>query len=370
MRHRLIPLVILVGAISLAGAAARQAPVPPYSVHEWGTFTSIAGADGQAVRWLPQTGPADLPCLVERNPAQFKSAMAGTVRMETPVLYFYAPQPFDASVRVRFPQGYVSEWYPRAVVGTGSNLMTGGSIAWLSVRVAPGGTDAFPRGAGASHYYAARETGADPLRVGEQSEKFLFYRGVGQFQPSIAAVAQPDGGVELRNTRGAPLGDVIVFENRRGAQTFSVRHLAGSAGRLARPSLDDASGAPLAELKRILVANGLYDREAQAMVETWKDSWFEEGARLLYIVPRAEVDEILPLEISPEPSAIARVFVGRMELMTPATIRDVKAALASNDRGRLAAYGRFLGPIAERAGVAPPAGMAATLTSVSVPSCR
>ncbi len=36
----------------------------------------------------------------------------------------------------------------------------------------------------------------------------------------------------------------------------------------------------------MLIAQGLYQDEAQAMLETWRDSWFEEGSRLLYIVPR------------------------------------------------------------------------------------
>jgi hypothetical protein len=108
----------------------------------------------------------------------------------------------------------------------------------------------------------------------------------------------------------------------------------------------------------------LYEQEAQAMVDTWKDSWFEEGSRLLYIVPRADIDAILPLTITPAPSAVARIFVGRIELLTPATLRDVGQALASNDRAVLAKYGRFLQPIADRAGVAiaPP--------SVPAPSCR
>ena len=54
-------------------------------LHEWGTFTSIAGADGMAVEWLPQAGPTDLPCFVERNRCNGKFSPA-TVRMETPVL--------------------------------------------------------------------------------------------------------------------------------------------------------------------------------------------------------------------------------------------------------------------------------------------
>ena len=35
------------------------------------------------------------------------------------------------------------------------------------------------------------------------------------------------------------------------------------------------------------------------MVETWRDSWFEEGSRLIYIVPSRAIDAILPLQIEP-----------------------------------------------------------------------
>jgi len=53
-----------VGSISLLGFSAH----PVYSAltaHEWGTFTSIAGADGQAVEWSALTGSTDLPSFVE-----------------------------------------------------------------------------------------------------------------------------------------------------------------------------------------------------------------------------------------------------------------------------------------------------------------
>jgi hypothetical protein len=366
-------VTLAIGGAALAASLAAQSPSPsaPLTVHEWGTFTSIAGADGQAVRWQPQTAPSDLPCFVERSPLQFKGLIAGTVRMETPVLYFYSPSAVDVSVDVAFKQGLITEWYPHARVWyTGQTLPSmDGAISWPTVHVTPGAAEAFVREPGASHYYTARETTADPVLVGELPEKFLFYRGLGQFQPPIAAIAQPDGGVEIRNSAGRSLGDVILFENRRGAMAFTAQHLTGSTARLPRPDMDDATDAPLAELKRILVDQGLYEAEAQAMVNTWKDSWFEEGARLLYIVPRADVDAILPLTISPKPSAVERVFVGRIELVTPATVRDVTAAIQSGDRSVLATYGRFLLPIAERAGlgrsVAPPA-----TTGYLASSCR
>jgi hypothetical protein len=81
------------------------------------------------------------------------------------------------------------------------------------------------------------------------------------------------------------------------------------------------------------------------MLETWKNSWFEEGFRLIYIVPRRFLDSVLPLRITPAPATTTRVFVGRLELVTPATERAVESAFASNDQVTLAKYYRFLEPI-------------------------
>jgi len=46
------------------------------------------------------------------------------------------------------------------------------------------------------------------------------------------------------------------------------------------------------------------------MVETWRDSWFEEGSRLIYILPSPAVDAILPLQIEPAPEQTAQVPIG------------------------------------------------------------
>jgi hypothetical protein len=103
-----------------------------------------------------------------------------------------------------------------------------------------------------------------------------------------------------------------------------------------------------AELERLLVREGLYEREARAMVDTWSDSWFEQGTRLFYVVPRRLVDAILPLEIRPAATDVARAFVGRVELVTAASLTELEDALRRNDRARLARFGRFLGPVADR----------------------
>src|SRR5580704_17146711 len=42
----------------------------------------------------------------------FKWRLDGTVRMETPVIYFYSPREVTARVKVFFPKGVITEWYP------------------------------------------------------------------------------------------------------------------------------------------------------------------------------------------------------------------------------------------------------------------
>src|SRR2546429_8038169 len=51
------------------------------------------------------------------------------------------------------------------------------------------------------------------------------------------------------------------------------------------------------------------------------------------------------LSIDPAPAQIARVFVGRLELVTARTENAVETAFAAHDKATLEKYGRFLEPI-------------------------
>ena len=88
---------ILVFPATRVASDARTAP--SLVVHEWGTFTSVAGANGDAAEWRPQGGASDLPCFVKQLAVGLKGALSGTVRLETPVLYFYAPERMTACER-------------------------------------------------------------------------------------------------------------------------------------------------------------------------------------------------------------------------------------------------------------------------------
>src|ERR1700758_1792580 len=100
---------------SLAANAQKANSDPGMIAHEWGTFTSVAGKSGQAVEWLPLNGPGDLPGFVEHfRGTGFKIGLGGTIRMETPVLYFYSTHDTKVDVGVSFEHGLITEWYPHA----------------------------------------------------------------------------------------------------------------------------------------------------------------------------------------------------------------------------------------------------------------
>jgi hypothetical protein len=331
-----LPHLLVLGLLSLGLAgwliAGDQSGSPDLTVHEWGTFTAIAGKNGQAMEWTPSGGPTDLPGFVEHlGTANLKGGLRGTIRMETPVMYFYSPRDANVSVSVAFSKGVITEWYPRAARIQPAEplrnvdlcqLQRDGSITWNDVAVSPNLTDEFPREDAPNHYYAARETSSTPLRVstsaGDEEEKFLFYRGVSAAPLPLSAAQTSDGKLAVRSLSDDEIPAIILFE-RRG-ERVGYRLAAAIMGETAvdPPELTGSMHALAADLERILVDQGLYPDEAHAMVNTWRNSWFEEGSRLIYIVPRGFIDKVLPLTINPAPAQITRVFVGRLEIVTPA----------------------------------------------------
>jgi hypothetical protein len=300
-----------------------------------------------------------LPGFVEhfRN-AGFKRGLRGTVRMETPVLYFYDSQEETVSVKVSFANGLITEWYPHANSVEPTNSLfdgslyqphPGGSIAWDSVALTPAARAEFPRGDRDNHYYAARMTSSTPLRVkapaGEQQEKFLFYRGVSTFTVPISATLTSAGKVRVKNSNDEAIPHTILLERRGGKVGYRMGGRVQKEAELDPPDLTGSVEDLARELEGLLVAQGLYQDEAHAMIETWRGSWFEEGSRLLYFVPARFVNSVLPLSIQPAPAQTVRVFVGRLELVTAATEKAVESAFATHDSTTLKYYGRFLEPI-------------------------
>ena len=346
-------------SFSLLDASSKQLPENDLAVHEWGTFTSIAGPDGLSMDWLPLTGSTDLPSFVEHfREVAFKGGLRGTARMETPVLYFYSPRETTVSVNVSFAKGLITEWYPHADSANPAlttrdcslyNKKSPGAIAWNSVHVDPQGSTDFPSDNSQNHYFAARDTSSAPLSVetpaGPQREKFLFYRGVSAFSVPINATIAADSTIHLQNQLSEEIPAAILFERHGAELGYRMLGPLNDQAAYAPPELSASLDSLSSDLEGILISQGLFPDEAHAMIETWGNSWFEEGSRLIYIVPRRFIDSVLPLRIAPAPATTTRVFVGRLELVTSATERAVESAFASNDQPTLAKYNRFLEPI-------------------------
>jgi hypothetical protein len=375
---------LLVAAVAVALVVRAQSPsftstsAPSYTAHEWGTFTSVQGADGVQMAWNPESA-TELPKFVYRDALNFKSAIGflTTQRLETPVIYFHADAPLSVDVQVAFPDGRLTEWYP-AAPRKEQRLKRG--VRWPNVSVIPrnrpGAAELeakLPSGQPGSHYYAAREAEADFVRARAEDgnaevEKFLFYRGVGDFlAPLKVTVPNPtDPTLRLENTDSEPLRSVVVIRVDADQMTISqLGDLQGNSSTVARagsPVSLEEGRKQLGGIMRDAVARaGLTPSEAAAMVKTWDQSWFSErGVRVLYVPPRDWVDPILPLFLKPAPRQLERVLVGRAEVITPSmekalgsivdTVRtaDAQGWAKAADGIRALGLGRFLMPAFHR----------------------
>jgi hypothetical protein len=330
MKTNLVLVALLAGNL---GARAAD-----FVAHEWGTFTSVQGADGIQLEWNPLV-TTDLPKFVydrnrpnpnaRRQPLREflgKSAFVTLQRMETPVIYFYADEELTVDVNVRFPQGIVTEWYPQTTPDTNSRTR------WDKIAILPGRQDSgiLPNDGSKTHYYAARETDAALLRIPTadkkvEHEKFLFYRGVGSFRaPLIVTTGGNEDYLQVHNAHKQELRHLLALQvHGQVARLTRLDNLRSEEQKTIKLNRDEK---PIAEvqteiaaaMRQALVAEGLYEREAAAMVETWRDSWFgEQGVRVLYVLPRDWTDGVLPLSIEPRPRELVRVMVGRAEVVTP-----------------------------------------------------
>lgn len=331
----LVLVVVVVTRLSSFSSANTVATTPELTVHEWGTFTSVAGQDGSALTWRPLLVESDLPSFVYsvdkggtfrglRYPS--KSGMAVRVRMETPVLYFYSKEETTVWVKVGFPSGRITEWYPTA-------QLSNGTIDWGQMRVMPGAQVYLPNDFRDNHYYPARETDAAPLEVRRgqvtEHEKFLFYRGVGDFDLPLSVRFAEDQLV-IKNIGTETVRKAVLFENRDAKIGYQIVDLPLSSStevKVSRPELRADFKELRRELKTMLISEGLYEKEAEAMLNTWRNSWFEEGLRVFYIMPRKTTDAILPISIDPQPEGLVRVLVGRTEMLTPEMEKTVAEKL-------------------------------------------
>ncbi len=361
-------------ALTALAATARAQESAALTVHEWGTFTSLQDEAGRAIGGI-NTDDEPVPSFVHdvaeallipptELPQTFSKGVAGchpdvTMRLETPVVYFHAPAGVSATVDVHvgFQGGWLTQFYPQAAAvapGVGGAWRFGhltertlGTLDWRGLRInAPGdGPETTER-----MWLSPRAVQASDVRTQDgEHERFLFYRGVGHLDAPLRITRSADGGTLSVSQTGNPVSvagavDQLWLVDIRPDGTAAYRTLRPGRRPIIRLDEQPLASTPAdfpaedyatttvqrlrADLRAALVADGLFEDEADALLNTWEVSYFKSaGERLFFLVPQPWTDTVLPLSISGV-THVTRVMVGRIELVTPHQ-RELLARLAA-----------------------------------------
>jgi len=366
-------LACLLSLVALASSAQTGRLV----VHEWGTITTVHEAEGAPVTGLNRIDQSEvLPDFVHRFEPQTtrqdpkrelrKSPLVPgrpdvTMRLETPVIYFYPPPgakwglPIDVSVRFR--GGVINEFYPAAEAsvavdasrvqnkldagvlqtwnGDVLNNYVVGSLEWKGLELHDTVVAPLTQ---SRVWLAPREVHATSvyLPTAGEGESYLFYRGVAHLD-ALLQTRLRRGGVEMLAPAHFAWLDsptitlqAVWFADIRADGKIAFREQGPLTLSQAGPgkvvaklkgfgSSDYRDRADLRQsLRRALIKEGLFADEADAMLNTWQASYFEKpGLRVFYLVPREWIDYFLPLSLS-VPADVTRVIVGRIDLREPA----------------------------------------------------
>jgi hypothetical protein len=371
--------VVVIGVALTASAHASRGGLV---VHEWGTFLAMNGSNGVTLDGMYHEEHA-LPAFVHARSRNELRLPTSNLKGETPVIYFYNDRPVRLRMEVGFPGGLWTQWYPQADFVGPSLVQTGslpharnGRIGWTVDVVPPSLADAvlppaprdalwnYTRDVDAAYVVAADSTRQDNPK---EWERFIFYRGLGE--ATLPLDVSVSGGALL--SCGSDLAEglrdlyLLRVENNRGVYRYlpSLRCDEDIASVVlsmdAAQPIDRFANTLAGDLAARLVAHGLYAREARAMVNTWRTSYFmSDGVRVLFVLPQSWTDRFIPMKIDPRPDELVRVMVGRIEVLTADRERAAEKAisqLASPDAkvreqafAALRDQGRYVEPIVRR----------------------
>lgn len=355
-------------------------------VHEWGTFTSLEDENGNAIGGI-NTDDEPLPDFVHdlRNLIVGPSEVPGIffkgvprcdpdvlVRLETPVIYFHLPADGPKSIKldldVTFHGGWLTQYYPDAEVSApGIERMdqngrfgkldgtTNGTLAWHGLTI---GSDASGPKTKAPVWLAPRAVSAAGVTTSKaESERFVFYRGVGSLVAPVTVSRSSDAAI-LRIHADSPallqhLWLVDVTPDGRCAMRQLIDHSPARGDSLQTPAMfaeSDYSADNITAIRRAIqaeiVREGLFEDEAEALVNTWEASYFRRpGLRLFFMTPTDWTNQVLPLHLSVD-ADVKRIMVGRIEIITP----QQRALLAAIAKGPVSNPNTWLSAALQKAG--------------------
>ncbi|MBI2444567.1 MAG: hypothetical protein HYV42_05010 [Candidatus Magasanikbacteria bacterium] len=374
---------LIFGLILLAGVgyamiqASAAATTKGMVVHEWGTFTTLHATDGtrlsglyfdeeQLPRFTYQHGDFTKRAEAVYNAKGFDISPTNepknvTVKMETPVIYFYSKKAQNATVQVDFPQGIISQWYPQ---NTSGNKMHDnwdftkpykGGMKWKVRILPPNSTQKLtpPEEEETKIWTSPRVTDANLIKSHKREvEKFIFYRGVANFDIPVETKFTNDNELVIKNNGPHTLSQVFVYEKKTDGSEYIWWNgeMKNGTEQKINFGVQSPAKADFAIFERALMDGGLYKKEAKAMLATWEQSYFKHpGLRIFWIVPEQKTNELLPLKISPKPTETKRVFMGRIDLLTPTFEKELLQAYQQNSSLKRYSLDRYYKAYIERA---------------------
>jgi hypothetical protein len=379
----LIVLSFVGASICYATLAAQQEPeTSDMVVHEWGTFLAMNGSDGVGLEGMYHEEHS-LPKFVHARSRDQLRLPSVSLKGETPVIYFYTDRAQMARVSVSFPKGIWTQWYPQAAIvgpsftqSPSPSQLQNGRIRW-SAQIIPANTSGIelPETSSDALWNHAREVDAAYVRTHDftkpnnpaETERYIFYRGLGRSNLPLQFTAADGGTLSLPKEDRFGVSHLFVLRVEGDKASYAYRSALKPGETITSVIPNDSDAKPISEftaklcddLAARLVESGLFEKEARAMVNTWRESYFQTpGVRVLFVMPQAWTDQFIPLKITPTPKKTVRVMVGRTELLTPQREELAESAirsLASPDAitrqkafDTLQQQGRYVEPIVRR----------------------
>ncbi|HCS20105.1 MAG TPA: hypothetical protein DIW47_06005 [Bacteroidetes bacterium] len=308
-------------------------------VHEWGTFTTLSCSNGKQYK-EPLHSKEKLPDFVYNQRYKFEyfdtknevwrnsfaNMFDANMGMETPVLYFYSTNAVNFELSVEFNNGTISQFYPNptkteSFISPTVNFQLDGHTGYATWRgfVHPKASTVqptYPDEEVNAIWRHPREVAANIVDVNGKREKYLFYRGLGHYDCPITVENALNGDVKITNTMNEMLPFYICTELIDGVVQVHAYGslLKGTCNSFNRSEKLNVDAKEL--MTKALISQGLYEDEARAMIATWDESYFRStGMKVFWIVPNSIIDQLLPLNINPQPKEVKRAFFGRIEVM-------------------------------------------------------
>ena len=337
----------------------REPTAEDLTVHEWGVFSVFpdvryANAEMKA-EW------ASMPAVFYRQFPTHRLLWTPS-RVRKPFVYFYSTRPnLELSVRITFADGAPVVWWPCALAPGDEerlpaakptrvyksvlwSLWLGATIPtthygqlvtdargspwkdgspWLDVKETDLEGPAWVKQARIEGPALITARGQDPedtsgmlLRL--ETERFIYYDGLMPGPNGLSCANLAADAVTLKNGFAFPIEGLLLIDRRdakggAGARWAIVEKMA--AGQEAKATFQESPAGDWPavaekELSKALVARGLTENETKSLLGIWRPGFFERGGlTAIYLLPQAEYDRMIPLEVTPKPGKIVRVGV-------------------------------------------------------------